>query len=83
MERNNLSEVYIQSKISNLKKENKISELFSFLEKHHLLKFCPRLHLRAMELPCGTREECFCGYCKNLPKGASRPVLSFNEPFSH
>ena len=83
MERNTLSEEYIQSKISNLKKENKISELFSFLEKHNLLKFCPRLHLRAMELPCGTREECFCGYCPNLPKDAVPIQFNFNEPFAH
>ena len=83
MERNTLSEEYIQSKISNLKKENKISELFSFLEKHNLLKYCTRLHLRAMELPCGTREECFCGYCPNLPKDAKPIRFNFNEPFAH
>lgn len=83
MERNNLSEDYIQSKIKELKNGNKINDLFQFLKSHNLLKYCPRLHLRAMELPCGTREECFCGYCPNLPKDAVPIQFNFNEPFAH
>ena len=83
MERTKVSEPYFQSKIATLKKENKINDLFQFLKAHNLLKYCPRLHLRAMELPCGTREECFCGYCKNLPKDATPIQFNFNEPFAH
>ena len=75
MERNNLSEKYIQSKITKFKNDNKGFELFQFLKAHNLLKYCPRLHLRAMELPCGTREECFCD---------AVPIqFNFNKPFAH
>ena len=83
MERNNLSEKYIQSKITKFKNDNKGFELFQFLKAHNLLKYCPRLHLRAMELPCGTREECFCGHCPNLPKDAAPIQFNFNKPFAH
>ena len=83
MERTKVSELYFQSKIATLKKKNKTNDLFQFLKEHNLLKYCPRLHLRAMELPCGTREECFCGYCPNLPKDAKPIQFNFNEPFAH
>ena len=58
------------------------SEAFQYLKEHGLLKYCPRLHLSAINLPCGQREECFCGHCEHLPKGA-KIDYRFNAPFPH
>lgn len=40
------------------------------------LQECPRMHLRAMLLPCGQREECFTPLCEKLGGAPqSKPVL--------
>ncbi len=41
-----------------------------------LLLECPRMHLRALQLPCGNRPECF-GFprCPHCPKGAKEQAL--------
>lgn len=39
------------------------------------LKHCPRMHVHALSLPCGERNECWMGKpCELLPKDAKKPV---------
>lgn len=39
------------------------------------LKHCPRMHVEAVSLPCGERNECWMGKpCELLPKDAKKPT---------
>ena len=75
-----MDEKEIRKESKRLIKEGKKKEAFLLLYEHDLLPYCPRLHLRALKLPCGEREECFGGKCPNLPKGAVFRIR-FNAPY--
>lgn len=72
----------VWNEVHRLQAENKGREAFILLSKHGLLDYCPRLHLRAINLPCGKRGECFGGNCPRLPEGA-KLKFNYNEPYAH
>ena len=42
------------------------------------MQICPRMHVRAKDLPCGKREECFGKKkCQHLPPGIKKLVREF------
>lgn len=71
----------IRAYASKLEAEGKGGEAFLLLSQHNLLDYCPRMHLRAVHLPCGTRGECFGGNCPKLPKNA-KFRFNYNKPFA-
>lgn len=77
-----ISEEDIRTQAAELEANGKGGEAFNLLSKHDLLEYCPRMHLRALHLPCGKRGECFGGNCPRLPKGA-KLKFNYNEPFAH
>ena len=77
-----ISEEDIRTQAAELEANGKGGEAFMLLSKHNLLDYCPRMHLKALHLPCGKRGECFGGNCSRLPKGA-KLKFNYNEPFAH
>lgn len=71
----------VRAQASKLEAEGKGGEAFLLLSQHNLLEYCPRMHLRAVHLPCGTRGECFGGNCPRLPKDA-KFRFNYNKPFA-
>ena len=40
---------------------------------------CPRMHVTMLHLPCGMRDECWCGRpCQHVPEGKEPPRQNFN-----
>lgn len=77
-----ISEEDIRTQAAELEAAGDGRGAFILLSQHGLLEYCPRMHLRALHLPCGKRGECFGGDCPRLPKGA-KLKFNYNEPFAH
>ena len=73
-----MNEEEIRELAKKLQEEGKGKEAFALLADNNLLEYCPRLHLRAIKLPCGERGECEGGECEKRPA-----VMKFKHHYNH
>ena len=68
------------SRLRRLAKKNDTNATVKLLDMQNKLQECSRLHMRAMRLPCGQREECFGTLrCPKCPASATPPVPFFGR----